>query len=46
VPFTVDGTCSDPAFHPDLRTMVKDQVQGFRKAASGLMKDVFHGGKK
>jgi AsmA protein len=38
VPFTIDGTCADPAFHPDIRAVVKDEFKGVGKAAEGLVK--------
>ena len=45
VPFTVDGTCADPAFHADISAVVRDEVKGLGKAAGGLVKGLL-GGKK
>jgi hypothetical protein len=38
VPFTIDGTCADPVFHPDIKAVVKDEFKGVGKAAGGLLK--------
>jgi AsmA protein len=38
VPFTVEGTCAEPVFHPDIRAVVKDEIKGVGKAAGGLLK--------
>jgi AsmA protein len=39
VPFTVQGTCTDPVFRPDVKGMVKEQAKvGLEKAAGGLLK--------
>jgi hypothetical protein len=45
VPFTVEGTCAEPVFHPDLKAVVKEEVKGVGKAAGGLLKGLL-GGKK
>jgi AsmA protein len=45
VPFTVEGTCAEPVFHPDIKAVVKDEMKGVGKAAGGLMKGLL-GGKK
>jgi hypothetical protein len=45
IPFTVDGTCADPLFHPDISAVVKGEVKGLGKAAGGLVKGLL-GGKK
>ena len=46
VPFLVDGTCSEPAFHPDMKAVVKGEIKDMGKdvgkAADGLFKDLFH----
>jgi AsmA protein len=38
VPFTVQGTCAEPVFHPDIGAVVKDEVKGIGKKAGGLLK--------
>jgi hypothetical protein len=38
VPFTVEGTCSQPVFRPDLKAVVKEEVKSVGKAAGGLLK--------
>ena len=42
IPFTVQGTCADPIFRPDLKAVVKEKVKsvegGLEKAAGGLIK--------
>jgi AsmA protein len=49
IPFTVQGTCAQPEFRPDLKAMVKEEVKsmegGLGKAAGGLLKGLM-GGKK
>jgi len=49
VPFTVQGTCANPVFRPDLKAAVKQQMKsvegGLEKAAGGLLKGLL-GGKK
>lgn len=45
VPFTVEGTCAEPVFHPDLKAVVKDEMKGMGKAAGGMLKGLL-GGKK
>jgi AsmA protein len=49
IPFTVQGTCADPVFRPDLRAFAKEKVKnvegGLEKAAGGLLKGLL-GGKK
>jgi hypothetical protein len=49
VPFTVEGTCAQPVFHPDVKAVVKEEVKGVEKnmgkAAGGLLKGLL-GGKK
>jgi hypothetical protein len=48
IPFTVQGTCADPIFRPDLKAVVKEKVKsvegGLEKAAGGLIKGLL--GKK
>ena len=42
IPFTVQGTCADPVFRPDLKAVAKEQVKrvegGLGKAAGELLK--------
>jgi AsmA protein len=49
VPFTVEGTCAQPVFHPDVKAVMKQEVKGLGggvgKAAGGLFKGLA-GGKK
>jgi AsmA protein len=49
IPFTVQGTCAQPEFRPDLKAMAKETVKsmegGFGKTAGGLLKGLM-GGKK
>jgi AsmA protein len=45
VPFTVEGTCAQPVFHPDMKAVAKEEVKGVGKAAGSLLKG-FLGGKK
>jgi AsmA protein len=35
VPFTVEGTCANPVFHPDLKAVVKGEVKGLMKGLLG-----------
>jgi hypothetical protein len=45
VPFTVDGTCAEPAFHPDLMAVMKGEVKGVGKAAGNAIKGLLTGKK-
>jgi AsmA protein len=49
IPFTVQGTCADPVFRPDMKAMVREKVKsvegGLEKAAGGMIKGLL-GGKK
>jgi AsmA protein len=46
VPFTVQGTCADPVFRPDMKSVVTENAKGVGvKAAQGLL-NRFLGGKK
>jgi AsmA protein len=42
IPFTVQGTCANPVFRPDLKAVAKEEVKsvegGVEKAAGGLLK--------
>ncbi len=42
IPFLVQGTCADPVFRPDVKSVVKDKA---RSVAGSLLKGLF-GGKK
>ncbi len=45
IPFTIEGTASQPVFRPDMKSLAKEQVKGAAgKAATGLLKGLF--GKK
>jgi|SRR5579871_384456 len=46
IPFTVGGTCSQPVFKPDIKAVVKEEVQGIEEGAKGLLKGLLGGGKK
>jgi AsmA protein len=50
IPFTVEGTCSQPVFKPDLKAIAGEEVKGIEhgigKAAGGLVNDFFKGKKK
>jgi AsmA protein len=45
IPFTVEGTCTDPVFRPDVKAVVKEKVKSIEGAAGGLLKGLL-GGKK
>jgi AsmA protein len=46
IPFTVQGTCADPVFRPDVKSVVKENAKSVGvKAAQGLF-NRFLGGKK
>ncbi len=47
IPFTVEGTCSEPVFKPDVKAVVKEEVKGIvGKAAGGLINGLLGGKKK
>ena len=50
IPFTVEGTCSEPVFNPDLKAVVKEEVKSIEgdigKAAGGLLNGLFGRKKK
>jgi len=50
IPFTVEGTCAQPEFKPDLKAIVGDEVKGIEhgigKAAGGLVNGFLRGKKK
>jgi len=43
IPFTVEGTCAEPVFHPDIKAVAKEEVEGM---AGGLLKGLLGGKKK
>jgi len=49
IPFTVQGTCAEPVFRPDLKAVAAEEVRsigkGLKKSAGGLVKGLL-GGKK
>jgi AsmA protein len=45
IPFTVQGTCADPIFRPDMKAVVKEKVESVEKGIGGLVKGLL-GGKK
>ncbi|HUI53880.1 MAG TPA: AsmA family protein [Bryobacteraceae bacterium] len=48
IPFTVEGTCSEPAFRPDIGAVVKEEAKGLEKGVGKAAGDLFKGllGKK
>lgn len=42
IPFTVQGTCADPVFRPDVKAVVKEKVE----SVGGLVKGLFGGKNK
>jgi AsmA protein len=50
VPFTIEGTCANPVFRPDLKAVAAEQVKVLkgeaRNAAGGLLKGLLGGKKK
>jgi AsmA protein len=50
IPFTVQGTCSNPVFKPDMNAVVKEEIKSIRgdfgKAAGDLFKGMTGGKKK
>ena len=46
IPFTVSGTCSEPAFHPDVGAVVKDELEGVAASPGKLVKGLLGGKKK
>jgi AsmA protein len=50
IPFTVQGTCAEPVFRPDLKAVAKQEVKnvesGVKKEAGGLLKGLLGGQKK
>lgn len=47
IPFTVQGTCANPVFRPDLKAVAKEKVKsvegGLEKAAGGFVKGLLGG---
>jgi AsmA protein len=50
IPFTVEGTCAEPVFRPDLKAVVKEEMKSVQrdvgKAAGGLLNGLLGGKKK
>ena len=50
VPFTVQGTCADPVFRPDMKALAQEKVKsvesGLEKSAGGMLKGLLGGKKK
>ena len=50
IPFTVEGSCSNPVFKPDMKAVVREEVKGIQndigKAAGGLLNGLLGGKKK
>jgi AsmA protein len=50
IPFTVQGTCADPVFRPDLKAVAKEEVEnigkGLKREAGGLIKGLLGGKNK
>jgi AsmA protein len=50
IPFTVEGSCSDPVFKPDIKAVAKEEVKSIGndigKAAGGLFRGLTGGKKK
>jgi hypothetical protein len=54
IPFTVEGTSSQPIFKPDVKAVVKEELKGIEKglggdvgkAAGGLLNGILGGKKK
>jgi len=50
IPFTVEGTCSNPVFKPDMKEVVREEIKSikgdFGKAAGDLFKGITGGKEK
>lgn len=46
IPFTVQGTCADPVFRPDMKAVAREEVQNVKKEAGGLLKGLLGGARK
>jgi AsmA protein len=50
IPFTVEGSCSDPVFKPDLKAVAREEVKSIQndigKAAGDLFNGLMRGKKK
>ena len=50
IPFTVQGTCANPVFRPDLKAVAKEEVKSvereLEKGAGGMLKGLLGGKKK
>jgi AsmA protein len=43
IPFTVEGTCSDPVFKPDMKAVVKEEVKSIQSDIGKAAGDLFKG---
>ncbi|HXS94266.1 MAG TPA: hypothetical protein VN736_06645 [Candidatus Limnocylindrales bacterium] len=43
IPFTVQGTCADPVFRPDLNAVAAEKVKSVGKSAGGLLRGLLGG---
>jgi len=46
IPFTVEGTCSDPVFRPDMRAVASGEAKKLGGPAEGVLKGLLGGKKK
>lgn len=46
IPFTVEGTCADPVFHPDMKAVAKEELKSVESKAGGLLKGLLGGKNK
>jgi len=51
IPFSIDGTASDPQFHPDMKAVAGEALKGLvkgdaGKAAGDILKGILGGKKK
>jgi AsmA protein len=46
VPFTVEGTCAEPVFHPDLKAVMGGEVKGAGKNTGKFLKGLINGKKR
>ena len=46
IPFTVTGSSSDPKFRPDIKAVVKDEIQGVAASPGKVLKGLLGGKKK
>jgi AsmA protein len=46
IPFTVTGTCSEPVFRPDMKAVVKEEIEGIGSGVGKAIKGLLGGKKK